>query len=122
LFYVALTRAAEHLLITHCATRGGRTVQPSRWLDAVITTAARDAPVPPPPRPRTAKDPLVPYREWRTAVARVSGQPDTAVCNDRVLRSLREQPPLDAKELAQRLGITESAAARLRPLPQPSAP
>ncbi len=117
LFYVALTRAAEHLLVTHCSQRGGRESRPSRWLDAVVTTASADAPAPPPARPRTATDPLVPYREWRSAIARVSGQPDVAVCNDRILRSLREHPPGTTQELAARLGITETAAARLRPLP-----
>jgi len=39
------------------------------------------------------------------------------VCNDRVLRELAATPPVDATELAHRLGITETAAARLRPLP-----
>ena len=62
-------------------------------------------------------NPLAPFREWRAAVARASGQPDTAVCTDRVLRSLAESPPASPAELAQRLGITETAAVRLRPLP-----
>jgi ribonuclease D len=60
---------------------------------------------------------LLPYREWRAAIARLSGQPEHAVCNDRVLRSLADAPPADIAELARRLGITETAAARLRPLP-----
>lgn len=120
LFYVALTRAEHHLVISHAASRGQRTVAPSRWLAAVLDTVGDDAPVPP-PVDRTWRhapaDPLAPYREWRAAVARVSGQPERSVCTDRVLRTLRESPPADARDLAQRLGITESAAARLRPLP-----
>lgn len=120
LFYVALTRAERHLMVTHSDRRGSRAVAPSRWLAAVADTAVHDEPVPPPPGlPHAPADPMSPYREWRAAIARVSGQPDRSVCNDRVLRSLRDEPPVTALELAARLGITETAAARLRPLPCP---
>ena len=117
LFYVAITRAAQHLLITHCAQRQQRTAAPSRWLQAVTDSTADDTPAPPPVRTVRTVDPLQPYREWRAAIARASGQPETAVCNDRILRSLAAEPPATPAELAQRLGITETAAARLRPLP-----
>jgi DNA helicase-2/ATP-dependent DNA helicase PcrA len=117
LFYVAITRAAQHVLITHCAQRQQRGAAPSRWLQAVVDSTAGDEPAPPPPRAVRAPDPLLPYREWRAAVARASGQPETAVCTDRVLRSLAASPPADPADLARRLGITETAAARLRPLP-----
>jgi DNA helicase-2/ATP-dependent DNA helicase PcrA len=121
LFYVALTRAAEHLVVTHATTRGGKPTQPSRWLSAVLATASADAPTPPPttiPSKAIRPDPLAPYRDWRAAVAKFSGQPERAVCSDKVLRSLMESPTTSTAELAARLGITESAAARLRPLPQ----
>lgn len=117
LFYVALTRAEHHLHLTHCAQRGGRATAPSRWLPAVIDTIDDTPPVPPPPRAPRPVDPMVPYREWRAAVARASGQPERAVCTDRVLRSLHERPPAGPEELAERLGITVTAATRLRPLP-----
>jgi len=120
LFYVALTRAEQHLVITHAAVRSGRETAPSRWLAAVQATVDEGAPVPPPVDRswrHAPVDPLVPFREWRAGIARVSGMPERAVCSDRVLRSLMEHPPADAADLAQRLGITESAAARLRPLP-----
>jgi len=117
LFYVAITRAAQHLLITHCGQRNGKNVKPSRWLEAVSASSADDVPAPPPTRRAPTPDPLAPFREWRAAVARVSGQPPTAVCNDRVLKSLAESPPTSTTELARRLGVTETAAARLRPLP-----
>jgi DNA helicase-2/ATP-dependent DNA helicase PcrA len=119
LFYVALTRASHHLFVTHAQQRNGRPAQPSRWLHAVLDSSVGDAPVPPPPHRHAPTDPMVPYREWRDAVARVSSIPPAAVCNDRVLRSLLADPPGSAKALAERLGITETAAARLRPLPQP---
>lgn len=118
LLHVAVTRAAEHLVVTHAESRNQRLTQPSRWLAALTAAGELDAAiVAPPQRPRRPADPLVPYREWRAAVARASGQPDTAVCSDRVLRSLATEPPASVGELAHRLGITETAAARLRPLP-----
>jgi len=120
LLYVALTRAEQQLVISHAAVRNGREAAPSRWLAAVSATVDDGAPVPPPsdsPWRRAPADPLAPYREWRAGIARVSGMPDTAVCSDRVLRSLMTDPPTDAADLARRLGITETAAARLRPLP-----
>ena len=117
LFYVAITRAAQHLLVTHCAQRQRKATAPSRWLQAVTDSTAHDAPAQPPMRTRLPADPMTPYREWRAAVARVSGQSEQAVCSDRVLQSLAEAPPADATELARRLGITHTAAARLRPLP-----
>jgi DNA helicase-2/ATP-dependent DNA helicase PcrA len=117
LLYVAITRAAQNLLITHCSQRQRKPVAPSRWLQAVIESTVADEPSPPPARARVPADPLIPYREWRAAIARLSGQPEQAVCSDRVLRSLALTPPAGTTELAQRLGITETAAARLRPLP-----
>ncbi len=118
LFYVAITRAAHDLLITHCATRQRKAATPSRWLQAVVDTGTIDEPVAPPPRERRGADPLEPFRVWRAAIARVGGQSELAVCSDRVLRRLAESPPADTRELATRLGISETAAAALRPLPQ----
>lgn len=118
LFYVAITRAAHELLITHCTTRQRKPATPSRWLQAVVATGTIDEPVAPPPRARRAADPLEPFREWRAAIARVGGQSELAVCSDRVLRRLAESPPGDTHELAARLGISETAAAALRPLPR----
>lgn len=118
LLHVAVTRAAEHLVVTHADNRGRRPVQPSRWLEALTAAGLRDTEVvAPPTRTPRVVDPLVPYREWRTSVARASGLVDVAVCTDRVLRSLAAEPPTSTAELAHRLGITETAAARLRPLP-----
>jgi DNA helicase-2/ATP-dependent DNA helicase PcrA len=122
LFYVALTRAEHQLVVSHTTTRAQRPAAPSRWLLAVEATVGDNTPVAPPASPpwrRTPPDPLAPFKEWRAAIARVSGQPERAVCSDRVLRSLLDEPPTDAKELGHRLGITETAAARLRPLPVP---
>lgn len=117
LFYVAITRAAHELLITHCATRQRKSATPSRWLQAVVATGTIDEPVAPPIRERLGSDPMEPFRLWRAAIARVGGQSELAVCSDRVLRQLAEMPPADTTELAARLGISETAARALRPLP-----
>jgi len=117
LLHVAVTRAAEHLVITHAQVRNGKGTAPSRWLEAVEQAGAAEPLAPPPVRTSRPADPLLPFRAWRAAVARASGQPEASVCSDRVLRSLADDPPTDITDLADRLGITPSAAARLRPLP-----
>lgn len=117
LLYVALTRAEQHLHLTHAITRNQRSVAPSRWLDAVQASASIDRPAPSPVPRRRVDDPLADLRQWRAAVARVSGAAERAVCSDEVLRSLLDAPPAGPAELAARLGITVTAAERLRPLP-----
>lgn len=117
LFYVAITRAEQHLHLTHPLSRGGRPTGASRWLAAVEATVDRSPAVAPPPRPATPADPMQALRAWRTAVARSAGLSEHAICSDRVLRSLLDERPPDTRSLAARLGITETAAARLRPLP-----
>ena len=119
LFYVAITRAIDQLVITRAATRLRLPTRPSPWLEAVESTIASDEPVAPPaglttPRPR---DPMAELRAWRTHVARAANVGESTICSDFVLRSLLERPPADTDELAQRLGVTPHAAARLRPLP-----
>ncbi len=122
LFYVAVTRARRELTITHAAQRAGRAAGPSPWLDAVAASGLADLPAPAPPQwltRRAPPDPIADLRTWRTAVARVAGVPEAAVCNERVLRSLHEDPPPTVDDLAVRLGVSVTAAARLRPLPTP---
>lgn len=117
LFYVAITRAEQHLHLTHPLSRNGRPTSASRWLAAVEATIDRSPAVAPPPRPAPPADPLQALRDWRAAVARSAGLSEQAICSDRVLRSLLEDRPTDTGTLAARLGITETAAERLRPLP-----
>lgn len=123
LLYVALTRAGEELVVSAATARNGAATEPSAWLDGVRAAAAADAPVPPPerfaPRPHPP-DPVEPYRRWRSEAARRARIPDGAICSDRVLRSLADDPPASVDELAERLGITRTAAEHLHRLPRPA--
>jgi len=56
-------------------------------------------------------------RDWRKQVARAACVAEVTICRDFVLRTLLERPPTNADELAERLGVTPLAAAKLRPLP-----
>ncbi len=119
LLYVALTRAGRDLTVTYALRRKDATARRSRWLDVIEGTAAADVAVAP-PMPRSsapAADPLDALRDWRAVVARAAGVPEGAVCNDRVLATLLSEPPADHTELADRLGMSRTSAARLRPLP-----
>jgi DNA helicase-2/ATP-dependent DNA helicase PcrA len=117
LFHVALTRAADELVITSANARGGKTTGPSPWLAAVNDALVAPAPTGPPPEQRRAApvDPFDTLRAWRADVARAAGVADAAVCSTSVLRSLLERPPADAAALATRLGVGQAAAERLAP-------
>ena len=119
LLYVAITRAADQLVLTRAESRRGSATRPSPWLAAVEATIADDRPVPPPPRsgPPRPVDPLTELKAWRRQVARGAGIAEVSLCSDTVLRSLLDDPPATTGELADRLGLTEAAASRLRPLP-----
>ncbi|MEP7201256.1 MAG: UvrD-helicase domain-containing protein [Ilumatobacteraceae bacterium] len=119
LLYVAITRAVDHLLITRAESRRGSPTRPSPWLEAVQATIADDQPVAPPPRlvGGRAVDPLAELKAWRRQIARGARVAEVTICSDSVLRSLLEHPPASTDELAERLGVTPLAAAKLRPLP-----
>lgn len=117
LLHVALTRASEELVVTWAASRGGAPTEPSPWL-AALEAAIEHRPVTGPAsigRRQRPPDPLEPLRSWRAGVARRAGVTDSAVCPDRVLRSLHADPPTDAAGVAARLGIGLAAAERLAP-------
>ena len=120
LLYVAITRAVDHLVITRAESRRGNPTRPSPWLAAVEATIDSDTPVPPPMRAGVARavDPLAELKAWRRQIARGAAVGELTICSDLVLRGLLERPPTSTDDLAQRLGLTPHAAARLRPLPE----
>jgi DNA helicase-2/ATP-dependent DNA helicase PcrA len=108
LFYVGLTRAKRHLLVTWDG-------KPSRFLDELGVRAA--AP-PLPKRERTAlpQTPTVQaLREWRLARARADEVPAYVVFNDRTLAELAARTPRTIAELAAIPGIGPAKLERYGP-------
>ncbi|HEU5244293.1 MAG TPA: ATP-dependent DNA helicase UvrD2 [Gaiellaceae bacterium] len=97
LFYVGLTRAKRHLLVTWEG-------KPSRFLDELGVRAA--APPPKRERPVLEQTPTVQgLREWRLARARADEVPAYVVFNDRTLAELAARTPRTLAELAAVPGI-----------------
>ena len=98
LFYVGLTRAKRHLLVTW----EGR---PSRFLDELGVHAVAP-PLPKKERPVLEQTPAVQaLREWRLARARADEVPAFVVFNDRTLAELAARTPRTLTELAAVPGI-----------------
>ena len=108
LFYVGLTRAKQHLLITW----EGR---PSRYLDELGVRAA--APLRPKrEKPVIEQTPTVQaLKEWRLARARADEVPAYVVFNDRTLAELAAQTPRTIAELAAIPGIGPAKLERYGP-------
>jgi len=108
LFYVGLTRAKRHLLVTW----EGR---PSRFLDELGVRAA----APPPQRrerPQLEQTPAVQaLREWRLSRARADEVPAYVVFNDRTLAELVARTPRTLAELAAVPGIGPAKLERYGP-------
>jgi len=98
LFYVGLTRAKRHLLVTWEG-------KPSRFLDELGMRAAAP-PVPKRERQALEQTPAVQaLREWRLARARADEVPAYVVFNDRTLAELVARTPRTLAELAAVPGI-----------------
>jgi DNA helicase-2/ATP-dependent DNA helicase PcrA len=98
LFYVGLTRAKRHLLVTWEG-------KPSRFLDELGVRAAA-APLPKRQKPVLEQTPAVQaLREWRLARARADEVPAYVVFNDRTLAELVARSPRTLAELAAVPGI-----------------
>jgi DNA helicase II / ATP-dependent DNA helicase PcrA len=108
LFYVGLTRARRHLLVTWEG-------KPSRFLDELGVRAA----APPLPKreraalPQTAT--VQALREWRLARARAEEVPAYVVFNDRTLAELAARTPRTIAELAAVPGIGPAKLERFGP-------
>ncbi len=108
LFYVGLTRAKRHLLVTW----EGR---PSRFLDELgVRAAAR--PLPKREKPKLEQTPAVQaLRDWRLARARADEVPAYVVFNDRTLAELVARTPRTLAELAAVPGIGPAKLERYGP-------
>jgi ATP-dependent DNA helicase UvrD/PcrA len=107
LFYVGLTRAKRHLLVTWDG-------KPSRFLGELSLRAA--APSPKRERAVLEQTPTVQaLREWRLARARADEVPAYVVFNDRTLAELAAQTPRTIAELAAIPGIGPAKLERYGP-------
>jgi DNA helicase-2/ATP-dependent DNA helicase PcrA len=98
LFYVGLTRAKRHLLVTWEG-------KPSRFLDELGVRAAAK-PLPKREKAMLEQTPAVQaLREWRLARARADEVPAYVVFNDRTLAELVARTPRTLAELAAVPGI-----------------
>jgi DNA helicase II / ATP-dependent DNA helicase PcrA len=130
LLYVAATRAAQRLVLTWAARRRDRTAGRTSLLDGVVddnhgsgqaddaVQSAMHAALQVLGNRRDPVDSWPAFVAWRAGIARAGGMEPSAVCTDRVLRDLMQRPPVDNADFAHRLGLTETAAARLAPLPK----
>jgi DNA helicase-2/ATP-dependent DNA helicase PcrA len=108
LFYVGLTRAKRHLLVTWEG-------KPSRFLDELGVRAAA-APLPKREKPVLEQTPAVQsLREWRLARARADEVPAYVVFNDRTLAELVARSPRTLAELAAVPGIGPAKLERYGP-------
>ena len=108
LFYVGLTRAKRHLLVTWEG-------KPSRFLDELGVRAAAP-PVPKRERQALEQTPAVQaLKEWRLARARADEVPAYVVFNDRTLAELVARTPRTLAELAAVPGIGPAKLERYGP-------
>jgi ATP-dependent DNA helicase UvrD/PcrA len=108
LFYVGLTRAKRHLLVTWEG-------KPSRFLDELGVRAAAPA-LPKRERPTLEQTPTVQgLKEWRLAKARADEVPAYVVFNDRTLAELAARTPRTLAELAAVPGIGPAKLERYGP-------
>ena len=106
LAYVALTRAADELLVTWTDSRNGKSTGPSPFLPSVTTDVPPIAPPPTEIRERTkslsAKNPLdVVLREWRDTVAYSHRVDPEAILPLRTLKRIVRMQPQTVEEVAE---------------------
>jgi DNA helicase-2/ATP-dependent DNA helicase PcrA len=115
LLYVALTRAADQVVVTWPATRHGRKSSLSPLLGDVSTLA--EPPAPPPVRRATPRTPdvdpvLSSLTAWRERAARAASMSPTAFLPDRTLAAIATARPATPDELAAITGVGPMMARR----------
>lgn len=110
LAYVAVSRAADDVLITWARERRGQPSGPSPLVEAVRPVA--EAVVAPPQHwsrgsqraTDEVSDRLQALRTWRRAAARAAQTPPEVICSDRHLELLAQRAPGNAEEIAAIIG------------------
>lgn len=109
LAYVALTRAADQLVITHARERNGRASSPSEFLTDLPLGATDDEPGAPPTITRSQPSLLDELRAWRHERARRILQSPESVCSDDDLHRIATAPPTTMEDLAPIFGSLTAA-------------
>ena len=109
LAYVALTRAADLLVITHARERNGRASAPSDFLTGLPLGTTDDEPGAPPPITRSQPSLLDELRTWRRERARKILQSPESVCSDEDLHRIASAPPTTTEDLAPIFGSLTAA-------------
>lgn len=119
--YVALTRAADDLVITWAEERNGRVTGRSPLLARVVDHRT-DAPTAMPlelrrpAAPPSGPDPsLVALRIWRAKAAHAARLPEQAIVGDDALAAIAAARPATVDDLARLPGVGPLAAHRLGP-------
>jgi DNA helicase II / ATP-dependent DNA helicase PcrA len=113
LLYVGITRARTHLRVSWCATRDGKRVRRSRFVDEILPAPLPRATV----RPRAdaaVSDPdlFARLRAWRKEVAETTGVPAYVVFHDATLRAICDVQPSSLGELGNIAGIGPAKLAK----------
>jgi DNA helicase-2/ATP-dependent DNA helicase PcrA len=123
LLYVALTRAADELVVSWARRRGGYQRRRSPLLDGYEPL---DAAAVAPPRELLTTDDADPTArahaalvEWRARVARATNTVPEAVCATSLLRRIAEHRPATADELDELTGVGRLTARRWWPALEP---
>jgi DNA helicase-2/ATP-dependent DNA helicase PcrA len=120
LAYVAMTRAADRLVIAYARSRKGRRRQRSPLVEGVDTTEPTSAPTSEFLRDlrnrqsdRALADPVLDeLTAWRAHAARVSGVDPRLICPDEVLHRLASQRPVTVEDLAAIDGLGSPLISR----------
>jgi DNA helicase-2/ATP-dependent DNA helicase PcrA len=115
LLYVAMTRAADRLVITSAERRRGYGRTPSPFIAAVDFTEPAATPPPTSLRHRrVAPDPLLALlKQWRDDAARRAGILPEQICGDRDLNAIARHRPIDADALERATTFGSIMAERL---------
>jgi DNA helicase-2/ATP-dependent DNA helicase PcrA len=122
LAYVAITRAAEKLFVTHAAERNSRKANPSKYFVNLplgeTTTARMPEEIMQYAKAVSAATPKGALRAWRKERARLLNTTEVGICNDATLARLEKELPTSPEELASIFGAltAESLAPSLLPL------
>ena len=113
LAYVAITRAAERLLITWSRRRGTRSAAMSPFFTDLPLGETTRAEMPPNLRDFAhtghTETPLGALREWRRDRARRLRTTESAVCADALLQRIAERCPTSTEDLAEIVGPMTAA-------------